>query len=299
MLIKSQEEVEITLRKDLKASKAAKLQLKKELDLTKMSSKKIKSSKSELSKKNKEIKGLKTQCKELEKMIKKIEQRYDKDKIKWSQEKSCFQDRLDHLLTQPIITEESDKFKDEKSSYIKQLERQVNVFQEFRSDNEKMVKHITILEKDIEITKRKKEMLSLENNSLRNKLEISNAENHETSVGGRSRRSTIDNRYQNSREFTTCTLEDYKCSTTLNPRSYLGRSRDIETVDSGLAAQSHFQNSMSSINPQYLTFQENSIPNYERGSYRSKTDIKLVEGQQNNETSRQDSDFSLYVNCSL
>lgn len=58
-------------------------------------------------------------------------------------------------------------------------------YKEFKRDNERMVKHINVLEKDLEILKRKYELLQMDNSSLKNKLEILNAGTREASMSSR------------------------------------------------------------------------------------------------------------------
>ena len=62
------------------------------------------------------------------------------------------------------------------------LYHRIAYYKEFKKDNEYLVKHIDMLEKDIEINRRKFELLKIDNTSLKAEVQFLKAESKEKAL---------------------------------------------------------------------------------------------------------------------
>lgn len=134
---------------------------------------------------------------------------------------------------------------------------------QYKMENEKIVKHMNLIEKDLEIYKRKYDLLTIENNSLRNQVEVMNTDMRETSTVN------TRNRYSGS----------------YDPVGHKLDTRNVQTELNSSQRYSPYQPSRSQLYNYESRYK--NVPRYEpgsymRGAYNVQTDYDNYKTEQSN-----------------
>lgn len=209
---------------------------------------------------------MKVKIKEMEKFVKKIEHQHTaKEKVEfmslklqqWEQEKNDLQKKINQLQNQSNQTElEKSTTIESRSEYIERLERKIELLKEYKKDNEKMVKYIKLLEKDLGIganedPKQRKAQIQIHHESRPKYKPLS-----DHSYTYQTRENTYE--YYQTDPLTTYTADPHF--------STVDSSYPSSHIQPPSRRRYHKQRSSSQVFPNHLKPSLNSIDTFQRGT---------------------------------